>query len=50
MYYKFIYFVILFNIFYLINIYIINLITKIFFKNNLLIFNNNIFYIYFKNN
>ena len=52
MYYKFIYFVILFNDFYLLNICIINLITNILFKSNLLIFNNNnnIFYIHFKNN
>ena len=50
MYYKFIYFVILFNDFYLLNICIIDLITNIFFKSNLLIFNNNIFYIDFKNN
>ena len=51
MYYKFIYFVILFNDFYLLNICIINLITNILFKSNLLIFNNNnIFYIDFKNN
>ena len=50
MYYKFKYFVILFNDFYLLNICIINLIINIFFKSNLLIFNNNIFYTDFKNN